>query len=387
MRIAYVSTYPPTPCGVAEYTRYLTESMLLTGNVDITIFSDKDYKKGPKIGKAIKVIPSFERGTSNYDELIVAIKNCGPFDVIHIQHEYGIFPRSKNFLKLINSMKKYAKAIVITPHTVLHYSYPQGAVMYQRKMLKMFDMIIAHSSLQEFEILTQGVPYENVIKIPHGTKINSYVGKISREELANHFNFEDNGEPLITTAGFLRYDKGLDILVKALSIVRKSYDIRLLVAGIEQGKYGEGVIDSIKVDGKIPEYVSVIHRYPDREELEMLLAASDLIVLPYKDRLKRYAVRGAFHLALGSFKPIIGTKVPRLIELYEIAPELVVSPGKYEELAAKIIDFIENPREYVTYLKLLKEYALYTAWEKTALKHINAYKSIIEKKSRKSFGW
>lgn len=387
MRIAYLSTYPPTPCGVAEYTRYLSESMLLTGNVEITIFSDRNYKENLEKDKTIEVIPCFDGGISDYDELIVAIKNYGPFDIIHVQHEYGIFPRSKDFLKLINLMKKYAKAIVITPHTVLHYSHPQGAVMYQRRMLRMFDIVIAHSSLQEFEISMQGVPYSSVMKIPHGTKINSYVGKISREQLVNHFGIEDKGEFLITTAGFLRYDKGLDVLVRALDIVRKSYDVRLVVVGIEQGKYGRGVMDTIKIDGKIPDYVSVIRRYPDREELEMLLATSDLIVLPYKDRPRRYAVSGAFHLALGSFKPIIGTKVPRLIELYEIAPELVVAPGKHEELAAKIIDFIENTDDYVTYLKMLKEYAIYTSWEKVALRHINVYKSIIEKKARKSFGW
>ena len=42
MRIAYLSTYPPTPCGVAEYTRSLVEALkTLANSVEIVILSDK----------------------------------------------------------------------------------------------------------------------------------------------------------------------------------------------------------------------------------------------------------------------------------------------------------------------------------------------------------
>ncbi|MCD6503073.1 MAG: hypothetical protein DRN30_00005 [Thermoplasmata archaeon] len=385
MKVAYITTYPPTPCGIAEYTSYLIESLRnVCGGSEIYVFSDKDFKNTDQyIGRFGEVIiPSFQRGVSKYDHLIKLIKENGPFNVVHIQHEYGIFPSSAKFIKLIENLKKYADSVLVTLHTVYHKSYEyQERVKHQIELLKAVDAVVVHSSLQEFELLVQIEDPRKLYRIPHGTKINEYIGKITRDDVVQELNLSgvNDEDFLITSPGFLRIDKGLDVLVRAIEIVNQRYDVRLIISGIEQGKYSEKIFEFIKVDGRIPKYLTFIHKFLSKEELEKLLAIVDLIVMPYRSRPGKFSVSGILHLALGSMKPIIGTRTDRLVELYEIAPDLVIRvPDDPKEIAKKIIDFMENRKEYEVYVDILKEYALATSWEKTAIKHVNVYKEVME---------
>lgn len=388
MKIAYVTTYPPTPCGIAEYTSYLIEGLRnVSGSLEIYVFSDSYLKKKSyftgHFGEII--IPAFQKDNSDYGNLVRLIGEYGPFNVVHIQHEYGIFPSPQGFIKLLRDLKKHTDATAVTLHTVYHKNYfDQEKVAYQERILKNVDAVVVHSSLQEFELLVQMEDHRKLYRIPHGTKINAYLGKITKEKFARELGLEiirDN-DFLITSPGFLRIDKGLDVLVRAMEIVNSKYDAKLVISGIEQGKHSERIIDFIKVNGKIPNHIILIHKFLNREELEKLLAVVDLIVMPYRSRPGKFSVSGILHLALGSMKPIIGTRTDRLIELYEIAPDLIVRVlDDPKEIANKIIDFMENRKEYEVYVDILRKYALATSWEKVALKHMKVYNEIVKRTS------
>ena len=44
-----------------------------------------------------------------------------------------------------------------------------------------------------------------------------------------------DGSIIITTPGFLRRDKGFELLLQAYNIIRKKYDVKLILAGEVQG--------------------------------------------------------------------------------------------------------------------------------------------------------
>ncbi len=379
MRVAYLTTFPPTECGVAEYVNYLVKAMLkVEQDVDITIIGDEATKER-KEGR-LRVVNGFVRGSSDYSKTLQTIRDLGPFDVLHVQHEYGLFPPRPQFLEFLKECRKYCRSVICTLHSVYHTKMGPELIGHQQAIVSLVDKVVIHSDLQEFELWIQGADLRRVERIPHGTHINPYVGKIKKEEFLEELGVEDFQGFLLVNPGFLRKDKGLDVLVRAIEIVRSRFDLKLVISGIEQGKHGIGVLDSIKIDGKIPDYVILIHRFLSREELEKMLAVADLVSLAHRDKREKYSVSGVLHLAFGSFKPIVGTRIPRLVELMELMPQVTVPPEDVGDLAKKLLFVLDNLKDFERIFKPVFEYARETSWERSAERHFLLYNSVLAKK-------
>ena len=89
MNIVYVSSYVPRKCGIATYTRDLSEEILTQGQKIAVFAMENDIPpsvrlKGPVISK-IK-----QDSLEEYKKAARTI-NAGNFDLVHIQHEFGLF--------------------------------------------------------------------------------------------------------------------------------------------------------------------------------------------------------------------------------------------------------------------------------------------------------
>jgi len=113
------------------------------------------------------------------------------------------------------------------------------------------------------------------------------------------------------------------------------------------------------------------------DEILRVVALADAIVLPYKDRKGAYAVSGILHLSMGGLKPIIGSRTPRLIELYQFAPDLTVPPNNPKELANKIKWLVDNYDYAVAYMSELYSYAARTQWIRVAYRHLRLYRNLL----------
>ena len=83
MRICYISTYPPTECGIATYTQFLSNAV-------------KECKKEVLVISQVgasgeKVFPVFSPSDSDISNKIFHIASKLTPDVIHIQHEFGLY--------------------------------------------------------------------------------------------------------------------------------------------------------------------------------------------------------------------------------------------------------------------------------------------------------
>ncbi len=314
------------------------------GNVEVIIFTPKE------IEGYSNVVPAYERKGDDFSEVLRVIKRMGGVDIIHVQHEYGIFGKGDGLIKLIKELKSenLIKSAVITMHSVWT-NYRDTS--FQRQ-LNVFDAVIVHSNCQLFELVWQGV--NNTYLIPHGTIINPYLEY--RDEIRREMGVED--KYIVLVPGFVRKDKNVDKVVKVVNEV----GMLPLVAG--------EVKDQVDLSGAM-----VINKYLERDEMLKLYAASDVIVFYYKDHRGVYSVSGALHMAMGSFRPILGTAVPRLTELMSV-PETIVRD--LEDLKKKLIYIRENEEEYLNIMSPIFRYAIETSWERVAKKHLNLYKMLIE---------
>src|SRR5690554_3972257 len=116
MQICFISSYFPQPCGIASYTHYLAEALKTSnGTLDVALLAKKSNEINSSL--SINILP-----VSNFDEnfsvkLNDQLKKLNP-DIVHIQHEYGIFGYDDRFLELLEELRLIGIRTVVTLHTV-----------------------------------------------------------------------------------------------------------------------------------------------------------------------------------------------------------------------------------------------------------------------------
>jgi glycosyltransferase involved in cell wall biosynthesis len=375
MRIGFVSRYPPVHCGIAEYTKMLVSSMLsLNLKVDVCIFAtDEVYSDAYSDDLGIDVHPCYKRFEKNYSNMLNVLAEIGGVDVLHVQHEYGIFGTERRLIDALLEAKseKLAKKVIITMHTVDHpYSERSDETIVFQSWLNELDAIVVHSHLQEFELQNQGLNPSEIYRIPHGTLINPYL-YLTRRILSRSIGIDDNFKGVILTVpGFLRRDKGVEVLLDALRML-KDLKFTLIIAG-------EPKDEELKATVESSEFRTIlIERYLSSDEILRVVALADAIILPYKDRKGAYAVSGILHLSMGGLKPVVGSRTPRLVELYQHAPKLTVPPNNPVELAKKIEWLVANYDYALAYMAEVYSYAARTQWIRVAHRHLELYKTIL----------
>ncbi|WP_309491992.1 glycosyltransferase [Candidatus Hecatella orcuttiae] len=385
MKIAYISTYPPTSCGIAEYTRNLAEATSRLTGVNVTVLSDNFGNSAARIDElGILVIPSFSPSKLSYGSLLKVASEHGPFDVIHVQHEYGLFRPTVRTLEAFKGLKKHCRRLTVTMHTVVS-SFRKRIAEHQERLCRTSDTVIVHNTAQEYELLSQGVDPAKVQKIPHGTCIIGF-SRIDKGETLKKLNLSSlNGKFLFVCPGFIRRDKGQNTLIKAFSRVHEKLpNTACIIAGIPPRVNGAELVANVEssltadgVNGMI-----TMKKYLTNDELDLILKAADVVVFPYKDQRGIWSVSGAFHKAVGCFKPVICSRVPRLAECSMMAPDITVPKNDVNALAEKMMTAATHYEGFLKKCRPLMELALSTSWQKIAKMHLNLYQQALTKHER-----
>ena len=220
MNISYISSYPPTRCGIGTYTNYLSQAMQrINKELRISIITENGAKKIKD--KLFETSPCFDR-KEDYVQKIneAAAKFCSDF--VHIQNEFAVFNPDKRFLNLLQELKKKTR-IVLTLHTV-HTNETNDWNMeamsieeYNFGMSQLVDAIIVHQVSMKEELVRQNVNEKLIHVIPHGTEILEHANKI---EAMRKFELPENSR-IILSFGFFGKLKRKELIVEALPEVRK----------------------------------------------------------------------------------------------------------------------------------------------------------------------
>jgi len=371
-KIGFVSRYPPVHCGIAEYTKMLISALKsLNPKLEIYVFTTNECREESWYDDlGVNVIPCYSLLTTNYSTFLDML-NEYPVDVLHLQHEYGIYGAHKEVIEALVKAREegLTKRIIVTMHTVDHLNTLRKETLKFQARLNEFDAVIVHSFLQEFELLMQGINAKKLYRIPHGTLINPYLC-YTKDYLVKSLGIKDELKGMILSIpGFLRKDKGIDVLLEAMDMVNGKFTI--LIAGKFQDPQLQDLILSANSS------VYVLDRYLSTDEILRTVALADAIILPYKDRYGAYAVSGILHLSMGGLKPIIGSRTPRLIELYQYAPQMTVPAQEPKELANKVKWLASNYEYAVSYMSDLYAYAAKTQWIRVGYLHLKLYQALL----------
>jgi hypothetical protein len=205
MRIALVSTYPPIECGIGTYSSFLVDAIRSTSN-EMHIVSQYGAK-----GKA--VYPAYCSKQGDIAKKIFDMTMRFTPDVVHIQHEYGLFGEMDGIaiLDLIYRLKSTTMPVVATLHTV-HPEPSYRIKMILSTMCRELDTIIVHEKILVDILQTvYGADPAKIAVIPHGAREMAPV-KDAKEKL------QLNGKKVILLVGYFRPTKCFERIVEPLTI-------------------------------------------------------------------------------------------------------------------------------------------------------------------------
>lgn len=351
--IAFVSTYEEE-CGIATYTADLVAALRKL-NHRVSVLAELN-SKGFKDPQAY---PLWRRGTEynsmhGLSAIAKAIAQAPKKpDVLHIQHEFGLYPTNPDFERLLGSFRNTAPEmrIVFTLHTVLTSPYRSEFF----RTIRDQPHVIVHTHGAAAALTDWGI---RATVIPHGTWLQSQA-QTPRTKLSLPENVF-----LALCPGFISAGKGHEMILKALAHVDGAH---LLVTGLcRDDSYFNKLAQWLDVYG----LRSRVHLRPGFQNAATMRAyyqTADVVILGAKPKEETpYSASGQAATALGYGKPVLAKNANIYREsgalLYASALEL-----------KNLLAYTMRPATHALLSAKARHLAEMWNWDSAAQAHLTAY--------------
>lgn len=421
MKIAFVSVFPPSRDGIADYSFYLIKSIedvssdcifyVMTPKLEgkqsvmrlsrqVTLFRIWQMKSFKEMLKSIIILT----------KAIIAINA----DILHIQYR---FTREQGgsagepFLILMLIIGKIIKKpkIAISLHDfwlpkeaeqrvyeikksrLFAKLYKCYYAAYIRALLNIPDSIISivNSKKSPVTQLIKKYTKQEVVEILHGLPVVNAPAKRDRivtdvEKIKDEFSA--NNRFTVILYGFIRKSKGYDHVIRAVkNIVTSKPDMRgkvkLLIAGTIASSQEEPYLNYLKKlirELDVEDLVSIVEKYLDADEVSSLFGTADAIVIPYTLRV---GPSGVLASALAYEVPAIITSDNKYITRDMHLPALTVNLD-VDEIASAILKLMNDKHDYERQVQLIKEYNRLHSNEEIALSYVELYRKLFSADNR-----
>jgi len=325
-----LSTYPPTPCGLATFAAALARGLSANG-ADVSVVRVSD---GPP-SESARVIGEMVNGSPTSVAACAELLNQS--DVAIIQHEYGIYGGvdGDEVVDVIDGLR--VPSIVIA-HTVL-----KDPTRHQRSVLEAVaaraDQVIVMSDAAN-ERLRNGfdIDRRKVTTIPHGATVPASSACVR------------GGRPTLLTWGLMGPGKGIERVIEAMGSLN---DLpgrpRYLVAGRTHPKVlaadGEAYRNALMEQARSSGVADSVHfdtGYRNVAMLSVLIQSAAVVVLPYDSTDQ--VTSGVLVDAVASGRPVVATAFPHAVEMLATGAGIVVGHNDADALASALRRVLTQPR-------------------------------------------
>lgn len=338
-----LSTYPPTQCGLATFSSALVQSLRspldAVGVVDVV-----DSVGAPR---AAEVCHQWVRGRQGGAEAAAARLNG--FDVVVVQHEYGIFG-GPDGLDVLDVVRAVTRPVITVLHTVLVTpTVRQKAILDELVLLSDTVVTMTHTAKERL-IHHYSVKRDKVRVVPHGA-VDARSGGQASARLGGGQTAPralDAG-PIVLTWGLLGEGKGIEWGISAMALLKDIHPApRYHIVGETHPKVVEREGESYRRgleararDLGVDDVVTFDARYLETRELGRLVREADVILLPYDSR--EQVTSGVLVEAVTAGKPVVSTAFPHAVELLSSGAGLLVERQNPEAIGAALRRVLTEP--------------------------------------------
>ncbi len=388
-KLCFVCTYPPSADAVAPLTRDLAEE--LAKYTEVVFLAQKAENQKQSFRNAgVNVLRCWT--SALYPLQVAKLVQREGATVVHIQHEFFLYGQrilsALLFPFMLILLKLMRRPFILTAHHVIPLSLVSSIgltsgirfrfaaklllIPYFRTFNLASAVVVPRTEQRKVLIRDHRLTGHKVYVIPHAVKFQQSSSHPSPREARALIGI--SAKHLILYFGYIRPTKGLEDLVRSLSILlSENLDVALLVVGTAQQRYASYYqsIKEIVQELGLSKNVVFAGYVPD-ERLQTYFYAADVIVFPYKKM--EIESSGVFLKAVEFDRPIIATKVGDFLDTERAnVCYALVSPSNSPELAEAIRRALTNPTRTSSCVSAIQEFVKRHSVDNLAKEYVQLY--------------
>jgi glycosyltransferase involved in cell wall biosynthesis len=379
--IAVIGNYLPRHCGIATFTTDLCNALggVLgkTGQVLALAMDDidggYDYPERVKFQLRSKVQGDYLRAAE--------FLNVNQFDVVVLQHEYGIFG-GKFGSHILTLLRELRMPVLTTLHTVLAEPTKEQRRIIEKLGVLSERLVVMSQKARELLVEVYGIAEERVCLIPHGIHNVPFVDPSFHKD-----QFDLEGKKVILTFGLLSPGKGIENMIEAMpAIVKRHPEAVYMVLGATHPHIKRESGDSYLVGLQqlaaklgVKDNVRFHNRFVEVEMLCQYIGAADIYVTPYINEAQ--ITSGTLAYALGAGKAVVSTPYWHAAELLADQRGQLVPFADSSAMSGAISDLLSNDVERNAMRKRAYQYCRPMSWDRVGGQYLDLASEVIKQRS------
>ena len=371
-RVAFIGNSLPRRCGIATFTTDLERAVSNSRpNVETCIVAMNDHGQTYDYPRSV----AFQIKDDTIDDYLraAAFLNVGEYDVVCLQHEFGIFggEAGAHILELLSRLKM---PIVTTLHTVLAKPGAAQRAVMERLVEVSTKIVVMANKGREMLRSVYAVPDDKIEVIPHGIPDFPFV-----EPDAAKAKLGFSNRAVILTFGLLSPSKGIEVMIDAMpSILERRADAVYVVLGAthpnlvrDQGEaYRESLLKRVRDLGG-EDHVVFLDQFVDQATLLEFISMCDVYVTPYLNEAQMTSGTLAYSFGLG--KPVVSTPYWHAMELLDDGCGVIVPFGNAAAIGKEIARLLTDAPRRQAMRERAYAISRSMTWERTAERYVSAF--------------
>ena len=330
----FVSTYPPTQCGLATFTSALSSALTAAPGDNARIVRVLDAPQPPIGGSVVADLVAGDLAGS-----VRAARRLDDCDAVILQHEFGIYGGTDGS-DVLTILAALQVPTVVVLHTVLTDPTWHQRHVLEAVMMAASAVVTMTRAARDRLLAGYRVDPGKVGIIAHGAPDAAPATRAMRPAGAR---------PTVLTWGLLGPGKGIEWAVEAMAQLQDiSPAPRYVVAGQTHPKvvardgeaYRDGLVRQAEALG-VKDSIVLDGRYHDAGSLADLVDSADVVLLPYDSTVQ--VTSGVLIEAVAAGKPVVATRFPHAVELLADGVGAVVAHRDAGAIADALRDVLTRP--------------------------------------------
>ncbi|HLX16410.1 MAG TPA: glycosyltransferase family 4 protein, partial [Bradyrhizobium sp.] len=371
-RLAFIGNSLPRRCGIATFTTDLRQAISTSRHdLDTHIVAMTDHGQTYDYPSSV----ALQIKDNNVEEYARAADflNAGRFDIVCLQHEFGIFggEAGANILALLSRL---TVPVVTTLHTVLAKPTAVQCAVMTGIIEASSKIVVMAEKARDLLRSVYRVSDDKIEVIAHGIPDVAFSGPDAAKAKLGFA-----GRPVILTFGLLSPNKGIEVMIDAMpSILKRRADAVYVVLGAthpnlvrDQGEaYRESLMARVRETG-VEDHVVFLDRFVDQATLLEFISMCDVYVTPYLKEAQMTSGTLAYSFGLG--KPVVSTPYWHAQELLADGRGVLVPFGDAAAIGSEIAELLTDDARRQAMCRRAYTVSRTMTWQRTADHYMSVF--------------
>lgn len=377
--VLFMSTFPPRECGIATFTRDLSNAVgrRFKTRAKIKILAMNKNQSSIYNYPGEVTFQIVDSDIEDYINTAKRLNNDDSIKIVNIQHEFGIF--GGEFGKhIIPFLEIVQKPVITTFHSILPNPDEELKKVVDFIGKKSEAIVVMNNSAVKILRMHYDINCDIVV-IPHGIPTVKFEPSEKHKEI---LGFRD--KLVLLSFGLMSSGKGYEQVIKALpKLIGKFPNLLYVIVGethpvvrMHQGEEYRNSLEKLVDELGLNEHVKFYNKYVTLKEIIKFLKASDIYICSNTE--PKQITSGTLSYAMGCGRVVVSTPFVHAKEYVTPARGLLASFGDPDSFTAAIDTILSDPGLRVRMERNAYAFTRGMTWPNVALSYMKMFDRYVE---------